>query len=87
MMSKNMVKIICIIMAALMLLSACAVLLQVVAVDAEAEVASAIIPETGDGLSDYVLPAGIAGAALLAVIICLVLPKIRKNEESEKEED
>ena len=76
MMSKNMIKIICIIMAALMVLSIGAVALQVFAVD-EASV-MAETPVTGDSAADYFIPAGIAVAAVLAVIVCLVLPKIKK---------
>lgn len=76
MMSKTMIKIICIIMAALMVLSVGAVALQIFAVD-EAYV-PAETPVTGDSAADYIIPAGIAVAAALAVIVCLVLPKIKK---------
>lgn len=76
MMSKKMIKIICIIMAALMILSVGAVALQVFAVD-EAYVPSET-PVTGDSAADYIIPAGIAVAAVIAVIVCLVLPKIKK---------
>lgn len=82
-----MVKIICIVMAALMLLSVGAVVLQVFAVDEVSQTAQTVIPDTGDGLSDYVLPAGIALAAVLAVVICLVLPKIKKKEPEKKADD
>lgn len=81
MMNRKMVKIICIVMAALMLLSACAVLLQVFAVDEVAQTTEITVPDTGDGLSDYIVPAGIAVAALLAVILCLVAPKLKKKEK------
>ncbi|MBQ8502943.1 MAG: hypothetical protein IJ491_01555 [Clostridia bacterium] len=78
MMSKTMIKIICIIMAALMLLSACAVLVQVFAADEG--VMTYVGPATGDSGSDYYVPAGIAVAAVLAVVLCLVLPKLKKKE-------
>ena len=81
MMSKKMIKVICIIMAGLMILSACAVLLQVFAADEAAQTTEVIVPDTGDGLSDYIVPAGIAVAALLAVILCLVAPKLKKKEK------
>ena len=81
MMSKKMVKIICIIMAALMILSACAVLLQDFAVDEGAVISGTVIPNTGDSDMDYIIPAGIAVAAVLAVVLCLVLPKIKKKDE------
>lgn len=87
MMNRKMVKIICIIMAALMLLSVGAVVLQVFAVDEAVQSETVIVPETGDGLSDYVLPAGIAAVAVLAVILCLVLPKLKKKDEKKTEKE
>ena len=86
MMSKKTIKIICIIMAALMLVSVVAVALQVVAVD-EAYYETYVNPATGDSDSDYLVPAGIAVAAVLAVIICLVLPKIKSKDDDEDDED
>ena len=86
MMNRKMVKIICIIMAALMLLSVGAVVLQVFAVDGTAQTEALSLPDTGDGLSDYVIPAGIAVAAVLAVILCLVVPKLRKDDTADKDE-
>lgn len=77
MMPKNMIKIICIIMAALMILSVGAVVLQVFAADS-ASLALAV-PATGDNDSDYLIPAGIGVLAILAVGICLVLPKLKKK--------
>lgn len=77
MMPKKMIKIICLIMAALMILSAFAVVLQVFAVDGGAMALS--IPATGDNDGDYLIPAGIGVLALLAVGICLVLPKLKKK--------
>ena len=82
-----MVKVICIIMAALMLLSVGAVVLQVFAVDEAAQAQTVVLPDTGDGLSDYVLPAGVAGVAVLAVILCLVVPKLRKEDTEEPEDE
>ncbi len=82
MMSKTMIKIICIIMAVLMVLSVGAVVLQVFAVD-EGAVLNYAAPVTGDSGSDYLVPAGIAVAAVLAVVLCLVLPKMKKGNEPE----
>ena len=76
MMPKGMIKVICIIMAALMLLSVGAVVLQVFAVDAPAML---MTPATGDNDGDYLIPAGLAVAALLAIGICVVLPKLKKK--------
>lgn len=87
MMNRKMVKVICIIMAALMLLSVGAVVLQVFAVDEAAQAQTVVLPDTGDGLSDYVLPAGVAGVAVLAVILCLVVPKLRKEDTEEPEDE
>ena len=84
MMNRKMVKIICVIMAALMLLSVGAVVLQVFASSEKEIVASTVTPVTGDGLSDYVIPAGIAVVAVLGLVVCLVLPKLKKKDSDEK---
>ncbi len=76
MMPKGMIKVICIIMAALMILSVGAVVLQVFAVDAPVAL---MTPATGDNDGDYLIPAGLAVAALLAIGICVVLPKLKKK--------
>ncbi len=86
MMSKKAIKIICIIMAALMLLSVVAVALQVIAVD-EGYYETYVNPKTGDSDSDYLVPAGIAVAAVLAVIICIALPKMKKKDGDDDEDD
>ena len=77
MMPKGMIKVICIIMAALMLLSVGAVVLQVFAV--ENAHAALMTPATGDNDSDYLIPIGLAVAAILAIGICVVLPKMKKK--------
>ena len=77
MMPKGMIKVICIIMAALMLLSVGAVVLQVFAV--EGTPAVLMTPATGDNDGDYLIPAGIAVAALLAIGVCVILPKLKKK--------
>lgn len=76
MMPKAMIKVICVIMAALMLLSVVAVLIQVIAVD---EAMLLAMPATGDNDSDYLIPAGLGVAALLAIGICVALPKLKKK--------
>ena len=76
MMSKKMIKVICIVMAALMVLSVFAVCLQVFAFDG---VGASITPVTGDNDGDYIIPVTIAVVAILAVGICLVLPKLKKK--------
>ena len=80
MMNRKMVKIICIVMAALMLLSVGAVVLQVFALGEKEIVASIVTPETGDGLSDYVIPVVIAVVAVLGVVVSVVLPKLKKKD-------
>ena len=77
MMPKGMIKVICVIMAALMLLSVVAVILQVVAVDEMA--LNLAVPATGDNDSDYLIPAGLGVAALLVIGICVALPKLKKK--------
>lgn len=76
MMPKGVIKVICIVMAALMLLSVVAVVLQVVAVD---ESALLMVPATGDNDGDYLIPAGLGVAALLAIVLCVALPKLKKK--------
>ncbi len=76
MMPKGVIKAICIVMAALMLLSVVAVVLQVVAID---ESALLMVPATGDNDGDYLIPAGLGVAALLAIGVCIVLPKLKKK--------
>lgn len=78
MMPKSLVKIICIVMAALMILSAVAVLFQVFAVDV-ANVAAINIPATGDNDADYLIPIGIVLVAALAIGICVALPKMKQK--------
>ena len=77
MMPKGMIKAICIVMAALMILSVVAVVLQVIAAD-ESFVPLAV-PVTGDNDSDYLIPAGLGVAAILVIGLCLVLPKLKKK--------
>lgn len=87
MMSKKMIKVICIIMAVLMVLSVGAVVLQVFAADESLIAANmSVVPATGDNDGDYIIPAGIAVAAILAVVVCLVLPKIKKKDAAGKDD-
>lgn len=76
MMPKGMIKAICIVMAALMILSVVAVVLQVVAID---EASFLMVPATGDNDGDYLIPAGLGVAAILAIGVCVVLPKLKKK--------
>ncbi len=80
MMPKKMIKVICFIMAALMLLSVGAVVLQVIAVD-EMAIAAYVAPNTGESFTDVAIPAGIIVLAVVAIVICVVLPKMKKSEE------
>ncbi|MBR3815900.1 MAG: hypothetical protein IKJ27_04160 [Clostridia bacterium] len=87
MMSKKMIKVICIIMAVLMALGTCAALVSVFAVD-EAYYETYVNPKTGDNDGDYLVPAGIAVAAILAIIVCVALPKMRsKDSDDDDDED
>ena len=76
MMSKKMIKIICIVMAALLVRSVFAVCLQVFALEGGV---MQYVPATGDNDGDYIIPVTIAVIAVLAVGICLVLPKLKKK--------
>ena len=75
MMSKKAIKVICIVLAALMILSCVAVLLQTLAVDAN----SIVKPVMGDNDLDYVLPVVVIGVALVAIIGAFVIPKLKKK--------
>ena len=71
-MNKKMIKVICIILAALMALSGLAVLTQVFAMEAN------VVPVTGDDDMRFIVPIVIVAVAVIAVAACLVLPKIKK---------
>ena len=82
MMPKPMIKGICIFLAALMVLSVGAIVFQVIA--AEPNIVAYATPVTGDNDADYIIPVGLGLLAVLAVGICIFLPKMRKKEESEE---
>lgn len=77
MLPKKMVKIICIVLAALMMLSAVAVLIQVFASDAAT--ITTVAPKTGDNDLDTIVPIVLIVAAVLAIGACLLLPKLKKK--------
>ncbi len=82
MMPKAMIKGICIFLAVLMVLSVGAVIVQVIAAEPMAMQAY-VAPVTGDNDADYIIPVGIGLLAVLAVGVCLILPKLKKKEEKE----
>lgn len=84
MMPKSMIKGICIFLAALMVLSVGAVIFQVIAAGPGAVLMST--PVTGDNDADYIIPVGLALLAVLAIGVCVFLPKMKKKDEEEKEE-
>ncbi len=75
---KKMVKIICVVLAALMLLSGVAVLLQVFAADSAL---LAVSPSTGESDLDKLVPIIVIVAAVMAVLVCLLLPKFKKKSQ------
>ena len=77
MMPKKMIRIISIILAGLMVLSVVAVLVNVIDVDKNAYLS--VVP-TGDNDLDYIVPIALIAVAAIAVVVCLVLPKIKKNK-------
>lgn len=78
MMSKKFVKVMCIFLAALMVLSVVAVLTQVFAVSA--------VPNTGvDDINPVFLIVG-AALCMLIIILCIALPKLKKKESSSAED-
>lgn len=76
---KKMVKIICLILAALMILSGVAVLIQVFASDA-AVITTTAVPKTGENDLDTIVPIALIAAAVMAIAACLILPKIKKKK-------
>lgn len=73
---KKMVKIICIVLAALMLLSGVAVLVQVFAAD----IGAAAVPKTGEDDLDTIVPIALIVAAVMAIAACLLLPRLKKKK-------
>lgn len=85
MMSRKFVKILCIVLAVLMALSAVAVIVPTVfAADANQIVLSS--PVTGDNDMDTIIPVAIAVVAVVVIVVCLVMPKLKKKDD-ETEED
>ena len=76
---KKMVKVICLVLAALMLLSGVTVLIQVFAADAAA-ISATVTPKTGENDMDTIVPIALIAAAVLAIAACLILPKIKKKK-------
>lgn len=83
MMPKPVIKGICFFLAALMILSAVAVLVQVFALDSKAMVNYVSPAPTGDSLTDIVVPAGVILLAVLAIGICIFLPKLKAKNDKE----
>lgn len=78
MFSKKAIRIISIILAALMFLSVGVAAIQVFAADETAVVAAMV--NTGDNDGDYIVPAVLIAGAIVAIGVCLVLPKLKKKE-------
>ena len=78
MMPKKMIRIISVILAGLMILSVVAVLVNVFAADGNTALSAVV---TGDNDLDYIVPIALIAVAAIAVVVCLVLPKIKKNKE------
>ena len=83
MMSKKVIKIICIILAALMALSVFAVVVQIVAIDEKA--IPAAIPLTGESNWPYIIPAIVIGVAVIAILCAVLIPKIKAKKKGDKE--
>ena len=77
MFSKKTIRIISLFLAGLMILSAVAVLTQVLAVS-EPQLLY-VTPDTGDNDGDYIIPAVLIALGAVAVGVCLVLPKMQKK--------
>ncbi len=78
MLPKKAVRIICIILAGLMILSAFGALVGVFAADSSISLAPA---PTGDNNADYIVPVALILTALIAVAVCLIIPKLKKKDK------
>ena len=77
MMSKKAIKIICIILAGLMIFSALSVLIQIFAVDEN----TLMIPAAGDNAGDFIIPIVVICVAFLATAGAFTAPLIRKKRK------
>ena len=73
MMSKKFMKILCIVLAALMVLSVVAVVFSTFAVGGSAQ--------TGENDLPKAVFIAIGAVAVVAVVVCLVLPKFKKKDK------
>ena len=73
MMSRKFIKILCIVLAILMALSGIAVIFSTFAVDGGTV-------RTGDNDFDTIIPIAVAIVAVVAVIICVLIPKLKKKD-------
>ena len=80
MFSKKAIRIICIILAGLMILT---VFIGVVPslFAADGNVVMPKVLNTGDNDGDYIIPAVLIAVAVLAIAVCLILPKLKKKEQ------
>ena len=78
MLSKRAIKIISIVLAAIMALSVLAILLQVVGIGESYRP----LPVTGESNTVYIVAGCVIGAAVIAIILAIVIPKIRKNKKN-----
>lgn len=81
MFSKKAIRIICLVLAGLMILTVfIGVVPSLFAVDENALAAVPVLANTGDNDGDYIIPVVLIAAALLAIAVCLVLPKLKKKD-------
>ena len=82
MFSKKAIRIICIILAGLMILTVfIGVVPSLFAADENVMAASPVLANTGDNDGDYIIPAVLIAVAVLAIAVCLILPKLKKKEQ------
>lgn len=80
MFSKKAIRIICLVLAGLMVLT---VFIGVVPslFAADGNVVMPKVLNTGDNDGDYIIPAVLIAVAVLAIAVCLILPKLKKKEQ------
>ena len=79
MLSKKAIKIISIVLAAIMVLSVLAVLLQVIGIDENC----AALPVTGESNLPYIIAGCVLAAAVIAIVLALLIPKIKKKKNQQ----
>lgn len=83
MMNRKLVKIVAFVLAGLMVLTGLTVLVSVFAADGAQNARVWTLGDTGE----YILVGGIGALAVLVVVLCIVVPKLKKKNISDADDD